>query len=85
MPKLRLRYHPAVCIGAFDCVAADGRHFDRNDRGTKAVLRGAPLQGDEVQEITFTTDDVEPVLAAARVCPVAAITLEDLTSKRRLA
>jgi len=85
MVELRVTYNREVCVGSFDCAAADPRRFGRNATGDRAVLRGGTAEEPEVFVLTFETADTEPTVGAARACPVAAIVVEDLTSGRTLA
>lgn len=52
-----------VCIGAASCVAIAPDAFDLDEEGKAYVLDGADLE------------DIEPLIDAAKSCPVMAITV----------
>ena len=85
--KIHIIYDHETCIGSFDCVEADPRHFAKNEEAEKAVLLG--WEGDAAEELRTIDVDVdeaglEKLMAAAASCPVSAIHLKNLDTGRPL-
>lgn len=67
-----------LCIGAGTCVVLAPDTFELDDE-LKAVLKKGDKQSPEVVE---GQDSEEDILAAAKSCPVLAITLADENGKQ---
>ena len=84
MPKIRIEFDKATCIGNKACLAMDFKRW--KDVGEKVDL----INGREVQknffilEGNFSEDEVETILEGARVCPVNAIGVKNLDTKEEL-
>ncbi|QQG44848.1 MAG: ferredoxin [Candidatus Roizmanbacteria bacterium] len=65
MGKLKVTVDRNICIGASTCVAIASKTFELDTEAKAVILNSA---GQDPEEI---------VLNAAKVCPVAAITIEN--------
>jgi len=76
--KLKVAYHTDKCIGAAMCAAKDPAHFVMTEEN-RAHLKGSKREGSQ-EILTITCDGVtaERMILAASVCPVNAISVEDL-------
>ncbi|MBI1970117.1 DUF4346 domain-containing protein [Candidatus Woesearchaeota archaeon] len=82
--KLKVVYHTDKCIGAAMCTAKDPAHFVMTDEN-RAHLKGSKREGDQ-EILTITCDSItaERMMAAASLCPVSAIGVEDLEKGEEL-
>lgn len=85
--KYRIVYDREACIGAFACVAAGPNFWEYTDEG-KADLKQATFNAETKKwELIIDEKDYDENLAAAEVCPVYAIQIEeiaDVPDERRL-
>ncbi len=75
MPKYKITYNKAECIGAGSCAAMDPQHFEIQGDG-KADLKG----GKDVGEGKFEAEveGSQEVVEAAKSCPVEVIKIKNL-------
>ena len=84
MPKIRIEFDKATCIGNKACLAMDFKRW--KDVGDKVDLIG----GKEVQkdifilEGNYSEDEIETIVEGAKVCPVNAIGVKNLDTKEEL-
>src|SRR3989344_5531927 len=84
MPKIRIEFDKATCIGNKACLAMDFKRW--KDVGDKVDLIG----GKEVQkdifilEGNYSEDEVETIVEGAKVCPVNAIGIRNLGTGEEL-
>ena len=83
MVKLRIEYDKAGCIGAAVCFQFAPQTFPL-DKDGKADLAGHTMQGN-LQVLELEVADPEPILNAARGCPVLIIKVFDAATGKQLA
>ncbi|MBI1968329.1 DUF4346 domain-containing protein [Candidatus Woesearchaeota archaeon] len=80
--RIKVEYFRDRCIGNGNCVKAS-KEFEFRQEENKASLRGAVAsEGRMVLSKSFT--DQEPIIAAARGCPVNAIRLTDADTNEEI-
>ncbi len=84
MAKYKIIYERDVCIGAASCVAVAPLVWEL-DNENKAVLKGG-TKGDKpnVFEKDLDEKDLQLNLDAARACPVNAIHIIEVETKKKL-
>ena len=84
MAKIRIEFDKAACIGNKACLAMDFQRW--KDRGDKVdLIGGKEIQKDIfILEGNYSEEEIETILEGAKVCPVNAIGIKDLTSKKDL-
>lgn len=84
MPKIRIEFDKKTCIGNKACLAMD---FERwKDVGEKVDLIGGKEVSKDlfVLEGNYSEDEIETILEGAKVCPVNAIEVINLTENKYL-
>ena len=73
MPKIRIEFDKATCIGNKACLAMDFKRW--KDVGEKVDLIGGKEVAKDIFELEgdYSEDEVEVILEGAKVCPVNAI------------
>ncbi len=84
MPKIRIEFDKATCIGNKACLAMDFKRW--KDVGEKVeLINGKEIQKDLfVLDGNFSEDEVEIIVEGAKVCPVNAIGVKNLDTKEDL-
>lgn len=78
MPKIRIEFDKATCIGNKACLAMDFKRW--KDIGDKVELVGGKEVAKDIFELegNYSGDEVETILEGAKVCPVNAIEVTNL-------
>jgi ferredoxin len=72
MKKYKFFVDQNTCIGCAACHAMCPKYFEMKDTS----------EGDKAQETQGETEEFDPVMEAAEVCPVNAIHIDDENGKR---
>ena len=84
MPKIRIEFDKAACIGNKACLAMDFKRW--RDVGEKVdLINGKEVQKDIfILEGDYSEEETEMILEGAKVCPVNAIGVKNLETKKDL-
>ena len=84
MPKIRIEFDKATCIGNKACLAMDFKRW--KDVGDKVdLIGGKEIQKDIfILEGNYSEDEIETIVEGAKVCPVNAIGVRNLDTKEEL-
>ena len=83
MKKLKIEYHKAKCIGAFNCTNIAPAFF--KEQGTKADLLGAVTEkGYQTLDVECDDETAAQIIEAAEKCPANVINIIDRTANQKV-
>lgn len=81
MTKYRVKVDRTLCIGAASCTAVAPKAFALDHEGKSVIKKKDGTTTTEFVEFEDINDSAENILAAAKVCPVNAIAIEEVDEK----
>lgn len=81
MKKFRVKVDRTLCIGAASCTAVAPKAFALDQEGKSVIKKKDGTTRTEFVDFEDINDTSENILAAAKVCPVNAIVIEEIDEK----
>lgn len=76
--QYKVIYDREACIGAFACTASAPEFWKWNDDGKADLAHATYNSGTKKWELVIDESQLEPMRAAADVCPVQVIQIEEI-------
>lgn len=84
MRKLKIEYHKAKCIGAFNCTKIAPEHFKEED-GVRADLSETKEEhGYQTKIVECDDETAKSIIEAAEKCPANVINVIDIVTKEKV-
>ena len=84
VPKYKIEYDRAGCIGAASCAAVNP-DWEIKEDGKASVKGGKKVEGKDAEELEIEEKDLEKHKLAAEACPVRVIKIKNLETGEYIA